>query len=233
MASLNFRVNDYFVDLDKRTIQINGDKQRISESEKLILVALIRAEGSFVSRNELLNSAWPGVVVSEASLVQAISNIRKKLGDQERVKRIILTGDKGGYAVSDLVVTAESASNINEKVELDSVTVFQFILLGGGICCLVFLLFLSYLDITNSHIELEKVGSVSVFAENLTDSQKNLLATNVSTVLDIDNDEIYITTSKKMLTVMSKTGKHENLLIWGWEDNYETTIAAIKSWYHH
>ncbi|WP_299574838.1 winged helix-turn-helix domain-containing protein [uncultured Shewanella sp.] len=233
MASLNFRVNDYFVDLDKRTIQINGDKQRISESEKLILVALIRAEGSFVSRNELLNSAWPGVVVSEASLVQAISNIRKKLGDQERVKRIILTGDKGGYAVSYLVITAESASNINEKVELDSVTVFQFILLGGGICCLVFLLFLSYLDITNSHIELEKVGSVSVFAENLTDSQKILLATNVSTVLDIDNDEIYITTSKKMLTVMSKTGKHENLLIWGWEDNYETTIAAIKSWYHH
>ncbi|MBQ4892302.1 winged helix-turn-helix domain-containing protein [Shewanella sp. MMG014] len=233
MAELNFRVNDYLIDLDKRTIKNENNTQRISESEKLILLTLIKAEGDYVARDELLRKAWPGVVVSEASLIQAISNIRKKLGDQERVKRIILTGDTGGYAVSDSIVSVGTQIEIEKKIKFDSVIVCKFFFLGIGLCFLAFLIVLSYFDIMNENLEQESFGSVSVYSESLTDSQKASLIKDVSSVIETGNDEIYISASKNMLTVMSKTGERENLLIWGWEDEYETAIEEIKIWYHY
>jgi DNA-binding winged helix-turn-helix (wHTH) protein len=45
-----------------------------------LLVVLLEAEGSLVSKEELLSRAWPGIVVSEENLKVQISTLRKALG---------------------------------------------------------------------------------------------------------------------------------------------------------
>lgn len=45
-----------------------------------LLLVLLEADGSLVSKEELLSRAWPGIVVSEENLKVQISALRKALG---------------------------------------------------------------------------------------------------------------------------------------------------------
>ena len=45
-----------------------------------LLLVLLEADGSLVSKEELLGRAWPGIVVSEENLKVQISALRKALG---------------------------------------------------------------------------------------------------------------------------------------------------------
>ncbi|HSV80752.1 MAG TPA: alpha/beta fold hydrolase [Ramlibacter sp.] len=60
-----------------------------------VLSCLARDPGHVVSRNELISSVWPKVIVTEGSLAQCINEIRRALGDSEH--RIIQTAPKQGY----------------------------------------------------------------------------------------------------------------------------------------
>ncbi len=60
-----------------------------------VLAYLAGAAGRPVSKDELLESVWPGVVVTEDSLTRCISDIRQALGDDGQ--RIIKTLPRRGY----------------------------------------------------------------------------------------------------------------------------------------
>ena len=60
-----------------------------------VLAYLVGAAGRAVSKDELLASVWPGVVVTEDSLTRCISDIRQALGDDGQ--RIIKTLPRRGY----------------------------------------------------------------------------------------------------------------------------------------
>src|SRR5882672_4321953 len=45
-----------------------------------LLLVLLEADGSLLSREELLSRVWPGIVVSEENLKVQISALRKALG---------------------------------------------------------------------------------------------------------------------------------------------------------
>jgi predicted ATPase/DNA-binding winged helix-turn-helix (wHTH) protein len=49
-----------------------------------ILAALVAADGALVTKSELLDDVWPGIVVDEHNIQVHISNIRKALGDDAR-----------------------------------------------------------------------------------------------------------------------------------------------------
>jgi DNA-binding winged helix-turn-helix (wHTH) protein len=46
-----------------------------------LLLALLEADGSLVTKDELLSRAWPGIFVAEENLKVQISALRKALGD--------------------------------------------------------------------------------------------------------------------------------------------------------
>lgn len=62
-----------------------------------MLVFLARRAGQVVSRDELLGAVWPGVVVGDDALTQAIIKLRKALGDDARRPAYIETLAKRGY----------------------------------------------------------------------------------------------------------------------------------------
>jgi DNA-binding winged helix-turn-helix (wHTH) protein len=47
-----------------------------------LLLVLLEADGSLVTKNELLNRVWPGIVVAEENLKVQIALLRKALGDE-------------------------------------------------------------------------------------------------------------------------------------------------------
>jgi DNA-binding winged helix-turn-helix (wHTH) protein/Flp pilus assembly protein TadD len=61
------------------------------------LLFLSEHQGETLSKQQLLESVWPNSVVEENNLSQAISALRKALGDNQRKHRIILTIPGRGY----------------------------------------------------------------------------------------------------------------------------------------
>src|SRR4051812_1562186 len=62
-----------------------------------VLKRLAAADGALVTKDELLADCWPGVIVTEDSLTQCISEIRRALGEGGR--ELIRTVPRRGYAL--------------------------------------------------------------------------------------------------------------------------------------
>lgn len=65
----------------------------------LVLTCLVEHAGKLVTRQYLLDTAWPDVVVSDDALTQVIIKLRKALGDSSRKPRYIQTIPKRGYCL--------------------------------------------------------------------------------------------------------------------------------------
>lgn len=82
---------------DLRGLGIGGELHRVEPKVAEVLVYLAGRAGQVVSRDELLSAIWPGVVVGDDALTQAIIKLRKALGDDARRPEYIETLAKRGY----------------------------------------------------------------------------------------------------------------------------------------
>ena len=62
-----------------------------------VLTALLATPGTVVSKQNLMNAAWPGTFVTESSLLEAIGLLRDALGDDRRRPTYIQTVHRRGY----------------------------------------------------------------------------------------------------------------------------------------
>jgi len=62
-----------------------------------VLRYLVEHPGRLVTKEELLNAAWPDIYVSDAALKVCIRRIRQALGDQPHASRFIETVHWRGY----------------------------------------------------------------------------------------------------------------------------------------
>ena len=74
-----------------------------------LLCRLAETRGRVVSSQQLLDSVWPGVVVGPASVYQAISALRKILGDSDTTPTYIATVLRKGYR---LLAAVEPAAEV-------------------------------------------------------------------------------------------------------------------------
>jgi adenylate cyclase len=70
---------------------------RLEPKAAEVLAFLAARRGEVVAREELLLAVWPGVVVGDDALTQAIIKLRKALGDDAHAPRYIETIAKRGY----------------------------------------------------------------------------------------------------------------------------------------
>jgi pimeloyl-ACP methyl ester carboxylesterase len=63
-----------------------------------VLACLVRRAGHLVTKEELLQAVWPGIVVTDDSLVQCIVEIRRAIEDHEH--RVIRTEKGRGYRLA-------------------------------------------------------------------------------------------------------------------------------------
>lgn len=116
MASLSgsrpgapFSVGDWLADPATNELRRGDEVVRVEPRAMDLLAVLAKRPGSAVSRDELLAAAWPGVVVGDEALSQAIAKLRRALGDDPRAPSYIETIAKRGYRLKSAVATPGAA----------------------------------------------------------------------------------------------------------------------------
>jgi len=68
------------VNLDRKTVIINGTPANLTRTEFDLLRLLLSNRGQVLSRQQLMDSIWAGVIVSDRTVNVHITRLRKKLG---------------------------------------------------------------------------------------------------------------------------------------------------------
>jgi DNA-binding winged helix-turn-helix (wHTH) protein len=73
--------------LRRRRLLADGVAVELGTRAFDLLLVLLEADGSLVTKEELMNRVWPGIVVAEENLKVQISALRKALGDDREFIR--------------------------------------------------------------------------------------------------------------------------------------------------
>jgi len=87
----------YRLNASARLLQRDGDTIPVGGRAMDILIALIERVGEVVSRRELMQRAWPDLIVEEANLRVHIGSLRKALGEGESGARYVANVAGRGY----------------------------------------------------------------------------------------------------------------------------------------
>jgi DNA-binding winged helix-turn-helix (wHTH) protein/TolB-like protein/Tfp pilus assembly protein PilF len=90
-------VGAWLVDPTMNEISAGGKAIKLEPKAMEVLWYLAQRPGQVVSREGLLAAIWPGVIVGDDSLTQAVIKLRKALGDTSSAPAYIQTIPKRGY----------------------------------------------------------------------------------------------------------------------------------------
>jgi adenylate cyclase len=94
----------------RRVVHDDGREEFLEPRVMQVLVTLLRAEGRILSRDELLDTCWPGVLVGEDALNRVMGRLRRLAGGVGEGAFKIETVTKVGYRLVSLVAEASAAS---------------------------------------------------------------------------------------------------------------------------
>ena len=94
-----YEFGSYRLDAQSGMLFREGEGERVALSPKVaeLLVALVQAEGSVLTREQLLQQVWPDTVIEEGGLSSHISMLRKALRMGPTGQDFIETLPKRGY----------------------------------------------------------------------------------------------------------------------------------------
>ncbi len=90
-----FRFSGFALDIDRGTIARDEKQIFLRPKTYTLLTHLARNMGRVVPKQELMETVWPGVFVTEDSLTQAVREIRKTLGGD-----LVRTISRRGYMLA-------------------------------------------------------------------------------------------------------------------------------------
>ncbi len=100
---------DFRIDSRKRVLsRRDGEAMSLTPKQFDTLLYLVENAGDVLEKDRMMAAIWPGMIVEENNLNQAISHLRRVLGDDGAEHRYILTVPRRGYRfVADVRVPAE------------------------------------------------------------------------------------------------------------------------------
>lgn len=106
-----FWVGEYRIHPDENHLCFEAGLVQVQVEPKVmsLLVYLARNAGSTITREQLFEAVWPGVVVTDDTLTQVVTKLRRAFGDDARNPRYIQTVPKGGYRLCAAVRLAPVA----------------------------------------------------------------------------------------------------------------------------
>ena len=107
VAGKEWQFGPFRLDTARRRLERAGELVELRGKAFDALVLLVQNRGRPVSRAELMDALWPETSVEEANLTQAISVVRRALGDQETPRRYVETISGVGY---QFVASVEEAN---------------------------------------------------------------------------------------------------------------------------
>ena len=90
-------IGEWWADPATNELLRSGRTVRVEPKAMDVLMLLAAKPGGVVSREELFEAVWPGVVVGDEALTQSIIKLRRALGDDSRAPTYIETIAKRGY----------------------------------------------------------------------------------------------------------------------------------------
>ena len=106
-APLFIDYSDLKIDLVQRRVQVQGDFIELTPQEFSLLYVLAQAEGTALSRSELLRRAWPDAIDNPRTIDTHVLSLRKKIEMNPRQPHIIQTVRNVGYCLNPELI-AES-----------------------------------------------------------------------------------------------------------------------------
>src|SRR5271168_4648613 len=91
------RIGEWIVDPALDTISRGTESHKLEPRTMQLLMCLANSAGAVVSVDHLLAEVWADVVVGSASVYQAVSQLRKMLGDVDPNPTYIATVPRKGY----------------------------------------------------------------------------------------------------------------------------------------
>jgi TolB-like protein/DNA-binding winged helix-turn-helix (wHTH) protein/tetratricopeptide (TPR) repeat protein len=132
------QIGEWLADPALDTISRGTESQKLEPRTMRLLLCLAKSAGSVVSVDRLLTEVWSGVVVGSASVYQAVSQLRRLLGDVDPNPIYIATVPRKGYRLVAAVRRVDAAVPMAAAVEPAAGPVqtprrpLQFFMIGGA-----------------------------------------------------------------------------------------------------
>jgi Tol biopolymer transport system component/DNA-binding winged helix-turn-helix (wHTH) protein len=108
LSGQDFRVGDWLVRPTLARIERGSEVVHVAPRSMAVLVHLAEAPGRVLSRNEILDTVWPGMTVTQDALSQCIVELRKAFRDDAKHAAFIETIPKVGLRLVAPVALVES-----------------------------------------------------------------------------------------------------------------------------
>ena len=124
-----YAFDDFCLDVAARALSRSGVPVALTPRVFDTLLHLLERRGELVDKDELMQAVWPSRVVEENNLNQAISALRRALGETRGEHRYILTVPGRGYRFVGSVHATSSVGPMPATKPLRSLAVLPFKLL--------------------------------------------------------------------------------------------------------
>jgi DNA-binding winged helix-turn-helix (wHTH) protein/Tfp pilus assembly protein PilF len=111
-----YTFDNFVVDASARRVTRDGEVVPVPDRHVGVLLHLLAHAGALVSKDQLIESAWDGLAVTDNSLEQAISGLRRVLGDGPGGTPYIQTVPRQGYRFTG-TVTRTTARVSDDSLE--------------------------------------------------------------------------------------------------------------------
>ena len=116
MATISF--GPYAFDPASGLTDGSGKPVGINQRGQAILGVLLQAQGQVVTKTELIERAWPGLIVEEGNLTVQIAALRKALGEAPDGREWIITVPRVGYRMGVPQAAPGRPENVNNATHL-------------------------------------------------------------------------------------------------------------------
>jgi DNA-binding winged helix-turn-helix (wHTH) protein len=99
-----YRFGSFELRLPERRLLLAGREAHLGSRAFDVLVTLIERRATVVTKDELLDSVWPGLVVEEANVQVQVSALRKVIG-----RRAVVTIPRLGYRFAMAIEDGDEA----------------------------------------------------------------------------------------------------------------------------
>ena len=120
------RIGDWLVNPVSGQMSKGGESVRVEARTMRLLLCLAEHAGEVVSIDELLSQVWSGVIVTPDSVYQAVTSLRRLLGDDPKQPTYIATVPRLGYrmiAAVDAKAESLTAARVPEPEPVPPVSV--------------------------------------------------------------------------------------------------------------
>jgi transcriptional activator of cad operon len=174
-AGTSLRIGAWRVNPSSGQISRAGETVRVEARSMRLLLYLAEHAGQVVSMDELLEQVWAGVIVTPDSVYQAVTSLRRLLGDDPKQPGYIATVPRLGYRmvaeVGPWIDTAAPQTTAPHEVARGSVPGRSLLAAASGVAAMLIVAFVIYgrigsrVDAAATPVAMEKSVAVLPFLD--------------------------------------------------------------------